>query len=240
MRVPLSICLGMMLIAPACSKHRAIESVLSPGSPGLKLIAQMDQAAVVFDEIMSSGDKSIPAAVLQRAQCVVIMPGLKSYSFVVGARWGSGFLSCRGRKGAGWSAPGAVTLKGGSFGLQVGSLDTNLILFLMNKNAEDKLLSNHFTLGADASAAAGPVGRTVGAQTNIGMDTEVLSWSQSSGLFAGVSLQGAALREDNDTLRLLYGKDTSNQQVVAGRTRIPQSAKLLIGVLKKYSPRAGA
>ena len=240
-RTALAISLGTVLaVLPACSKRKQIESILSPGSPALKLTAQMDQAAVVFDEIMSSGDKSIPMDVLRRAQCVMIMPGLKSYSFVVGARWGSGFLSCRGPKGGGWTAPGAVTLKGGSFGLQVGGLETNLLLFFMNRDAEDKLLSNQITLGVDASAAAGPVGRTVGAQTDIAMEAEVLSWSQSSGLFAGISLQGAALREDTDTLRVLYGKAITNRQVVRGRTRIPQSAKLLVSVLTKYSPRAGA
>jgi lipid-binding SYLF domain-containing protein len=131
----------------ACSKRRVIGSILSPGSAELKLIARLDEAAVVFEKIMSSGDKSVPAYILQRAQCVLIMPGLKTYSFVVGAQWGSGFLSCRCKKGIGWTAPGRRHAEGGSFGLQVGGVNTNLLLLLMNAGAEDRLLSNQITIG---------------------------------------------------------------------------------------------
>ncbi len=229
----------LTLLMPACAKRAAIDSIVSPGSPDLKVLAEMDQAAVVFDEIMSSDDKSIPRSILDRAQCVVIMPGLKSYSFVVGAQWGSGFLSCRGKRGVGWTGPGAVSLKGGSFGLQVGSRDTDLLLLLMNQGAEEKLLSNQITLGVDASAAAGPVGRSVGAQTDLQMNAEILSWSRASGLFAGISLQGAALRQDESTLQVLYGRATTNRQAIT-RRKSPASAKVLLGVLRKYSPRAGA
>jgi lipid-binding SYLF domain-containing protein len=235
--------LGFCLAGTGCAERKAmktIDSIISPGSARLKLIQRFDTAAVVFDEIMSSRDKTVPANILARAQCVVLMPGLQSVSFVVGAQWGSGFVVCRKPNGKGWSAPGAVTLKGGSFGLQIGGQQTNLMLLVMNRGAEDRLLSNQITLGVDASAAAGPVGRSVGAQTNLEMQAEILSWSQSSGLFAGVSLQGAALREDADTLRLIYGQPVTNRQVITGNVKPPESARLLLRVLNRYSPRLGA
>jgi lipid-binding SYLF domain-containing protein len=235
--------LGLCLAGTGCAERKAmrtIDSIVSPGSAKLKMIQRLDSAAVVFDEIMSSRDKTVPANILERAQCVVLMPGLQSVSFVVGAQWGSGFVVCRKKNGKGWSAPGAVTLKGGSFGFQVGGQQTNLMLLVMNRSAEDRLLSNQITLGVDASAAAGPVGRSVGAQTNLEMQAEILSWSQSSGLFAGVSLQGAALREDKDSLQALYGKPLTNREVVTGKVKPPQSAHLLLQVLNQYSPELGA
>jgi len=222
-----------------CSHRALLTSLTSPGSPELKMIVRLDESAAVLDEILSSPDKGIPHEILARSQCVVIMPGLESYSLVVGAEWGSGFISCRAKGGAGWTAPGALSLEGGSFGFQIGGGATDLLLLVMNQGAEDKLLRADFTIGVDAFAAAGPVGRSVGADTGSALKAEILSWSHSSGLFAGVSLEGAVLRQDAATLQLLYARAITNRQVVMGRTKVPQDARRLIGVLEHYSPRFG-
>ncbi len=169
----------LVLTAAACSSRHAalVNKITNPGSPELKLIVRLDESAAVFDQIMSSVDQGVPRDILDRAACVVIIPSMQTYSLIVGAEWGSGFVSCRKKKGVGWSAPGAVSLKGGSFGLQVGSQETNLLLLIMNRSAESRLLGNNFTIGLDASAAAGPVGRSVGAETNASLNAEILSWS---------------------------------------------------------------
>jgi lipid-binding SYLF domain-containing protein len=237
--VPVLVTLLLASVTCSCRHLRIINKVTNPGSPELKLIVHLDQSAAVFDQIMSSVDQGVPLEILNRAECVVIIPGLQTYSLVVGAEWGSGFISCRKKKGVGWTAPGAVSLKGGSFGLQLGSRETNLLLLIMNKSAESKLLGNEFTIGVNASAAAGPVGRSVGAQTNASFNAEILSWSQSSGLFAGVSLQGAALRQDDATLQLLYNRAITNREVVEKQVRVPKIAQNLVGVLDRYSHIAG-
>lgn len=235
--------LPLLWMMPGCAARKAaktVDTIVSPGSERLKVVARMDQAAVVFDEVMSSADKRVPDSLLKRAECVLILPGVKSYSLVVGAHWGSGFVSCRGRGGVGWTGPGAVEMKGGSFGLQIGERDTDLLLLVMNKRAERKLLDDKITLGVNASAAAGPVGRSVGAQTDLSMNAEILSWSRASGLFAGVSLQGAAVTGDNSTLRVLYGNGFTNRKALSNTIRRPAAAKNLLSVLTKYSPRAGS
>ena len=232
-------CLCLAIGMCGCKYAPLLHKVTSPGSPELKLIVRLDQLAEVFDEIMSSGDNGIPDDIIERAICVVIMPGVRTYSFVVRAEWGSGFVSCRRKNGIGWTAPGAVSLKGGSFGLQLGSRETDLLVLIMNRAAESRLLANDITIGVNASAAAGPVGRSIGAQTNAAFDAEILSWSRSTGLFAGVSLQGATLRQDDSTLRVLYGRDITNRDVVLGQVKVPKDAQRLIRVLDRYSPRAG-
>ncbi len=236
--LPLLASLVLAAVMGSCRHDAVLNRITNPGSPELKLIVRLDQSAAVFDEIMSSVDQGVPRDILDRAACVVIIPGLQTYSLVVGAEWGSGFVSCRNKNGIGWSAPGAVSLKGGSFGLQVGSQETNLLLLIMNRSAESRLLGGNITIGVDASAAAGPVGRSVGAETNARLSSEILSWSQSSGLFAGVSLQGALLRQDDSALKVMYGRDITNRNAVEGETRVPKIAQNLIHVLDRYSHRA--
>ena len=143
------------------------------------------------------------------------MPGLKKGAFVVGAKFGRGFVSCR--TDAGWSAPAGIRVEGGSVGFQIGGTEIDVVLAIMNKRGVDRLLSNKFTLGADASVAAGPVGRTAAAQTDAMMTAEILSWSRSRGVFAGVALEGATLRGDDDANRDLYGKRLEMKEIVAGR-----------------------
>ena len=195
-------------------------------------VARIENAVAVFDEVMTMGDKSIPVDLLKKAQCVAIVPGLKKGALVVGAKYGRGFVSCR--KDSGWSAPAGIRVEGGSVGFQIGGTEIDVILAIMNKRGVERLLSNQFTLGADASVAAGPIGRTAGAQTDAAMTAEILSWSRSRGVFAGVALEGATLRGDAETNLDLYGKRLDTRAIVAGDTPVPPGGRTLIDRLSKY------
>ncbi len=198
---------------------------------------RLDEAAVVFSEIMAAPDKSIPQDLLGNAHCIVIVPNLKTGAFFFGGKYGKGYLSCRNRKGAGWSAPGTVRIEGGSVGFQIGGSSTDLIMLVMNERGADKLLSSKFTLGAEGSVAAGPVGRTATAQTDAQMKADILSWSRSQGLFAGLALEGATLRQDLDDNATLYGKKLENRYIVTQGVPPPRAAAKLIAVLNRYSAR---
>jgi SH3 domain-containing YSC84-like protein 1 len=200
-------------------------------------VNRLDEAAAVFGEVMAAPDKGIPDDLLQNAHCIVIVPGLKTAAFLVGGKFGKGYISCRNRSGAGWSAPGTVRIEGGSVGFQVGGSSTDLIMLVMNERGVDKLLSSKFTLGAEGSVAAGPVGRTATAQTDAQMHAEILSWSRSQGLFAGLALEGATLRQDLDDNSTLYGRRLENRQIVSTGVRAPRSAARLLVLLNKYSAR---
>jgi lipid-binding SYLF domain-containing protein len=184
---------------------------------------------------MATPDKGIPQEMLENAHCIVIVPSVKTAAFVVGGKYGKGYLSCRNKGGVGWSAPGTVRIEGGSVGLQIGGSTTDLIMLVMNERGADKLLSSKFTLGAEGSAAAGPVGRTATAQTDAQMHAEILSWSRSQGLFAGISLQGATLRQDLDDNAEIYGKKMENREIVTSGMTSPRMAAKLLDVLNKYS-----
>jgi SH3 domain-containing YSC84-like protein 1 len=198
---------------------------------------RLNEAAVVFSEIMAAPDKGIPEDMLGNAHCIVIVPNLKTAAFLVGGKYGKGYLSCRKKNGLGWSAPGTVRIEGGSVGFQIGGSETDLIMLVMNARGAEKLLESKFTLGAEGSVAAGPVGRTATAQTDAQMHAEILSWSRTQGLFAGLALEGATLRQDLDDNRTLYGKPLENKQIVAGTTAVPKAAMKLITMLNKYSAR---
>jgi lipid-binding SYLF domain-containing protein len=200
-------------------------------------VQRLDEAAAVFAEIMAIPDKGIPEDLLANAHCIVIVPGLKTAAFLVGGKYGKGYLSCRRKSGTGWSAPGTVRIEGGSVGFQIGGSQTDLIMLVMNERGADKLLSSKFTLGAEGSVAAGPVGRTATAQTDAQMHAEILSWSRSQGLFAGLALQGATLRQDLDDNATLYGKKLANRQIVTTPVRTPKAAAKLIALLNKHSAR---
>jgi len=201
---------------------------------------RLDEAAAVFSEVMSTPDKGIPEELLANSHCIVIVPGLKTAAFIVGGKFGKGYVSCRNKSGAGWSAPGTVRIEGGSVGFQIGGSETDLIMLVMNARGVDKLLSSKFTLGAEGSVAAGPVGRTATAQTDAQMHAEILSWSRSQGLFAGLALEGATLRQDLDDNAALYGRKLENRQIVTTPVRAPKAAAKLIALLNKYSPRERA
>jgi SH3 domain-containing YSC84-like protein 1 len=198
---------------------------------------RLDEAATVFSEIMATPDKGIPRDMLANAHCIVIVPNLKTAAFLVGGKYGKGYLSCRSKSGTGWSAPGTVRIEGGSVGFQIGGSETDLVMLVMNERGMDKLLSSKFTLGAEGSVAAGPVGRTATAQTDAQMQAEILSWSRSQGVFAGLALQGATLRQDLDDNMTLYGKKLENRQIVTTRLRAPKAATRLLGLLNKHSAR---
>jgi SH3 domain-containing YSC84-like protein 1 len=198
---------------------------------------RLAETASVFSEIMAAPDKGIPQELLAKAHCVVIIPNMKKAAFVVGGEFGRGFAECRRASGAGWSAPAAVRMEGGSVGFQIGGSSTDLVLLVMNEHGMKQLMQDKFTIGADASVAAGPVGRTANASTDARLDAEILSWSRSKGLFAGVSLKGATLRPDRDENAELYGSKMGTGDVLTGNLQSPAAARPLIAELNKYSMR---
>jgi SH3 domain-containing YSC84-like protein 1 len=201
-------------------------------------VERLNRAAQVFQEVMGTPDKGIPQDLLDKAACVVIVPGVKKAAFIVGGKYGRGFFSCR-KPGHGWSAPAAVRVEGGSFGFQIGGSETDVVMLVMNQNGANRLLSSKFTLGADASVAAGPVGRTASAETDAYMTAEILSYSRARGLFAGLALSGATLRPDTDANTVLYGKEMTNKEIIEGGVAPPAGASAFLAVLNKYSARKG-
>ena len=198
---------------------------------------RLNEATDVLNVLMQGGDQAIPQELLDKSECVVVIPGMVKGAFIVGGQYGRGFVSCRKSSGAGWTAPGAVRLEGGSIGFQIGGQATDIILLVMNKRGAEKMMTSKFTLGGDVSVAAGPVGRTSTAETDATMRAEILSWSRSRGVFAGISLKGSTLREDNDAIEALYGKKYKNKDIVASGLAVPAAAQPLIAALNKYSSR---
>ncbi len=198
---------------------------------------RLQDSADIFQQIMSTPDKGIPQDLLNRAQCVVIVPGLKKAAFVVGGQYGRGFAMCRNSTETGWGAPAAVRVEGGSVGFQIGGSSTDVVMLVMNRRGMDKLIGDKFTIGADLSAAAGPVGRTASAQTNARMDAEILSYSRAKGLFAGVSLNGATMRPDPEENKILYGRALTNREIIMENVKPPAAASSLIAALDRYSMR---
>jgi len=213
----------------------AIATTLSAGDN--EVAHRLDGAASVFSEIMAAPDRGIPQDLLEKAHCIAIVPSVKTGAFIVGAKYGKGFLSCRSGSGHGWSAPAAVRIEGGSVGFQIGASETDLVLLVKSERGADKLMQSKFTLGAEASVAAGPVGRTATAQTDAQMQAEILSWSRSQGVFAGVALEGATLREDLDDNAALYGSKLENRYIVTSGTQAPAAAAPLMTLLNAYSWR---
>lgn len=199
--------------------------------------ARLEEAGLVLQEIMDAKDKSIPQDLLDKAQCAIVVPGVKSGAFIVGAKYGRGFVTCR-KAGGGWGAPGAVRLEGGSFGFQIGGSETDVIMLVMNERGAKRLFEkSKFTVGGEASAAAGPTGRTSSAETDATMRAEMLSWSRTRGAFAGVSLKGSTMRDDSDANQALYGKKVKNADLVFSAENPPAAAEKLLGLLSKYSSR---
>ena len=200
-----------------------------------KATQRVDRAARVLSEIMEIKEKSIPRELLSKAHCVGVIPGLKRAGFGFGGKYGIGVMSCRGKDGKGWSGPSTVRVEGGSFGLQIGGSSSDVVLLMMNERGKKKLIQSKFTLGGDASVAAGPVGRSAQAQTDAQMRAEILAYSRSRGIFAGVSVEGATLRPDHDANRKIYGRDISPRQILMAEVPAPVSCQRLIGTLTKYS-----
>jgi lipid-binding SYLF domain-containing protein len=222
----------MKKLIAALSLSTAILSAAESDAP-----KRLQAAADVFKEVMSISDKAIPQDLLNKSQCIIIVPGLKKGAFIVGAKYGKGFVSCRLKSGVGWSAPGSVRVEGGSFGFQIGGSETDVIMAVMNEGGMNRLLSTKFTLGGDASVAAGPVGRSTQAETDAAMTAEILTWSRARGLFAGISLSGATLREDSDWNNDLYGRKITNREIVTSTIAPPAPAAPLMEELNRYSSR---
>ncbi len=204
-----------------------------------KAVERANTAAQVLKEVMTTPEHAIPSDLFNKCQCVAIIPGVKKAGFGLGGQYGKGVLSCRGKDGKGWSGPSTVRIEGGSFGLQIGGSSTDVILLVLNERGAEKLLQSKFTVGADAAAAAGPVGRNAKAETDLQLHAEILSYSRSRGAFAGISLDGSTLRQDADDNRAIYGKNVTPREIISGAVAPPASVKTLIDTLNKYSPARG-
>ena len=209
---------------------------LSAAEEKSKVNERLDDSASLFSEVMSVPDKSIPQDLLNKSQCVILVPGLKKGALVVGGKYGRGFAVCR-REGEGWGPPSAVRIEGGSFGFQIGVSSTDVVMLVMNERGMKKLSEDKFTIGADATAALGPVGRNATAQTDAMMTAEILSWSRSKGVFAGASLDGATMRNDLDSNESMYGKRWTTRQILTSGATPPAAAEKLLAALNKYSPK---
>jgi lipid-binding SYLF domain-containing protein len=195
---------------------------------------RLTQATGVLVDMTKASDKGIPQDLLEKAQCIVVIPELKKGGFIVGAKYGKGFISCRHASGRGWTAPGAMRVEGGSFGLQIGGAEADVVLLVMNSEGARKLIESKFTLGADATVAAGPVGRDSSADTDAKLTAGILSYSRARGAFAGLALQGGTLREDLDDNAELYGSKLTNKQVLNG-TAPPAAAASFMAELNMLS-----
>jgi lipid-binding SYLF domain-containing protein len=202
--------------------------------------ARLKESYNVMKEILGTPDKGIPRDLLNKAECVVVFPSVKKAAFIVGGSYGRGVITCRsGEEFRGpWSAPAMFALEGASFGLQLGGEATDFVLLIMNEKGANSVMSSKVKLGADASAAAGPVGRTTSAETDAVMKAEILSWSRARGIFGGVSLEGSTLRSDDGANKSLYGKKLNAKEIVrAGQVTTPEPGKPLIDLLQKTSPK---
>lgn len=201
-----------------------------------KVDKRLAEAGSAFSEIMSAQDKNIPGSILDKADCVVIIPGMVKGGFIVGGQAGKGAVSCRNAAKTSWGAPAMVEMAGGSVGLQIGASSTDVVMLVMNRKGMDSLLKDKFTLGGDASVAAGPVGRATTAETDAALKAEILTYSRSKGAFAGVALKGTTLKQDNDANEALYGKKMSASEILSGTTAPPAGATPMLNALKMYSP----
>jgi SH3 domain-containing YSC84-like protein 1 len=184
---------------------------------------RLDSATTVMHEIMGMPDKGIPEEVLEHAKCVAVIPHMVKGGFIFGAKGGKGVATCRTANG--WSAPAFITISGGSWGLQIGVEAVDVVLIIQNKKGMERLLESNFQVGGDASAAAGPVGRHAEAGTDWKMDTEILTYSRARGAFAGLTLEGASLRQDSDSRHAMYGGDVTTRALLLGEVPVPDAAR---------------
>src|SRR5215813_6208894 len=201
-----------------------------------KAVARVEAAGTVLNEIESAPDQGIPEEVLGSAECVAVVPSLLKGGFIVGGRYGRGVASCRTQKG--WTAPAFLMVSGGSVGFQIGGQAVDLVMLVMNKEGMDNLLSSKFQLGADASVAAGPVGRHAEGSTDWKMRAQVLTYSRARGIFAGVSLSGARVTQDKDTTREFYGRMVPFKTALTGTIPAPDSAYPFLNSLAKWAKKA--
>ncbi|HTA47441.1 MAG TPA: lipid-binding SYLF domain-containing protein [Bryobacteraceae bacterium] len=201
----------------------------------VKVTDRLDASSDTLTDMMHASDHGIPQDLLDKAKCVVVVPGMKKAGFIFAAKYGRGFAVCRRSGGSGWSAPASMRVEGGSVGFQIGASETDIVLLVMNDGGMKHLLSNKFTIGGEATAAAGPVGRDASAQTDADLKAEMLSYSRSRGLFAGISLEGATLRPDEEANRELYGHDSTNREILTGDVKTPETARKFERALNRDS-----
>jgi lipid-binding SYLF domain-containing protein len=192
-----------------------------------------------FHEMMAAPDKGIPLDLFNKAECIVIIPGVKKAAFIFGGKYGRGFVSCRRGEARRFGAPAAIRIEGGSYGLQIGGSSTDVFMLIMNETGMNRLLADKFTLGGEAAAAAGPVGRNTSADTDVLLHAEILTWSRSRGIFAGLSLEGSTLRPDGSENHKLYGRDISNREILEGDVPVPAAGRQLVVTLNRYSGMNG-
>jgi lipid-binding SYLF domain-containing protein len=197
---------------------------------------RIHESAAVLSEMMDAKDRLLPMNLLRKAQCVGIVPGLKRAGFFVGAKYGKGVITCRLDDGMGWSAPSTIRIEGGNFGLQIGIGETDVIFVVLNKAGEETLIKDKFTIGSDASAMGGPVGRATVAATDARMRAEILAYSRSRGIFAGITLDGSTMRPDNDANRRIYGSGVTQDEILHGKVQPPASASGIYAELTRYAP----
>ena len=196
-------------------------------------IERLTASDQVIKEIMAAEDKAVPGSLFQKAFCAVVIPNMKKAGFVFSAKYGRGFASCR-NPGGGWTAPAAMRVEGGGFGLQIGAQETDLILLVMSENGKKGMLASKFTLGGEVSAAAGPVGRDVTAQTDATLRADILTWSRARGVFGGVSLQGGTLRADSDVNEAIYHSKVENKDILTGKVKPTSDATGFLKTLTLY------
>lgn len=231
MRLGLLFLVSSAMLLPAQTDTSRVNQNASPE------VKRIQAAAAAFDEMMSAKDGGIAQDILEKAQCIAIIPNLKRAAFVFGAQYGRGIVTCRLNNTNRWSAPAMIAVEGGSFGLQAGASEADVVLAVMKKSGMDKLLEDKFTIGGNVEGAAGPIGRDVSAQTDVSMRAEVLSWSRAHGVFAGISLQGARVHADNDADSNLYGRDLSWHAILDGHAKAPSAARPLLEELSRYAPK---
>jgi lipid-binding SYLF domain-containing protein len=227
----LLIALALLFILPAFAEDKEKKE--------MKEDQRLGESAVVLKEILGMPE-GIPKDLLDKSVCVVVYPSVKKAAFIVGGSYGRGVVTCRSGKefGGPWSTPAMFALEGGSFGFQIGAQATDFVLLIMNESGANSIMSSKVKLGADASAAAGPVGRNASAETDVVMKAEILSYSRAKGLFAGISLEGSTLRSDDGGNKAVYGKELTAKEIVReGKVATPAAAKRLLAILQKASPK---
>jgi lipid-binding SYLF domain-containing protein len=222
-------CVWILAIAGSMS------TVAFAADRAIKVEDRLNASADTLTDMMRASDKGIPQDLIDKARCVVVIPGMKKAGFIFGAEEGRGFAVCRHEGGSVWSAPAAMRSEGGSFGFQIGASETDVVLLVMNDGGMKHLLSDKFTVGGDASVAAGPIGRDASARTDATMNAEILSYSRSRGLFAGIALSGVTLRPDGETNRELYGREATNHEILTSDLKTPAIAARFERALNRES-----
>jgi len=219
----------------------AVTLVVSQGladSSTEKIVGRLNSASQVLNEIMATPDKAVPTSILSNATCVAVIPSYKKAAFVVGATYGQGVVTCKTARTGKWSAPAFIQMSGGSFGFQIGGQATDLVLIAVNQRGMQDLLKTKFKIGGDAAASAGPVGRNAAAATNLTLKSELLTYSRSQGLFAGIDLNGAVVHQNTDDTRTYYGHDVPFQTILDGSVATPPSGRQFVRTVAKYFHRA--